>query len=133
MLPSDVYHADWGTAGSPPPGGTTIQLTFSTSNSALPVRLPNRKPWPWSLTGISAALVALLLSSMTRLRRVPRSRLVFGFCLAVVVLATVLIGCAGGGNSSSAYTGTPKGPATFIVTGTSGATIISTPVNVTIQ
>ena len=115
------------------PNGTAIQMTFSTSNSELPASPPNRSPWLWSLPEISAVLAALLGLVMSRSRYAPRRRLAFGFCLAVVVLATVLIGCGGGGDSSSAYTGTPKGTVTFTVTGTSGATIISTPVNVTVQ
>jgi YVTN family beta-propeller protein len=120
-------------AGLPPPNGTAIQLTFSTSNSDLPASPSNRSPWPWGLPEISAVLAALFAAAMIQLRRAPRRRLAFGFCLAVVVLATVLIGCSAGGSSSSAYTGTPKVPATFTITGISGTTTISTPVKVTVQ
>ena len=70
---------------------------------------------------------------MIQLHYAPRRRLALGSCLAVIVLATVLIGCGSGTSSTPTYTGTPKGTATFTVMGTSGATTISTQVIVTVQ
>jgi subtilase family serine protease len=118
----------------PPPNGTVIQLTFGTASSNLPARPPDRSPWPWGTLGIFAALAALFAAGMIQLQYTPRRRLAFGSCLAVIALAAVLIGCGGGSASStSMYTGTPKGTATFTVMGTSGATTISTQVSVTVQ
>jgi len=122
-------------AASAPPTGTTIQMTFMTSSSELPGSSPNRNPRPWILPGISVLMAALFAAGMTRLRHVPQRRLAFGLCWVVLVAAMALVGCAGGGSSSSAspYTGTPKGPTTFTATGISGNTTISTPVSLTIQ
>jgi outer membrane PBP1 activator LpoA protein len=75
-------------------------------------------------------LAVLLAACRTRLQNAPRRRLAFGSCLAIIVLAAVLAGC---GNAPPPYTGTPKGPATFTVTGTAGGTTISAQINVTIQ
>jgi hypothetical protein len=117
-----------------PPNGTPVQLTFSTASSGLPANPANRNPWPWGALGFSAALAALFAAGMFQLRHVPRHRLAFGMCICVIALASVLIGCGGGGYSSGPpYTGTPKGTATFTVTGVSGGTTISTPVSVTVQ
>jgi Bacterial Ig-like domain (group 3) len=117
-----------------PPTGTLVTLTFSTMSSGLPANPANRTPWPWGFLEISAALVALFAAGMFQLRHVPRHRLAFGMCICVIALASVLIGCGGGGYSSGPpYTGTPKGTATFTVTGVSGTTTISTPVSVTVQ
>jgi hypothetical protein len=117
-----------------PPNGTAVQLTFSTANSGLPANPSNRSPWPWGALGFSAALAAVFAVGMIQLRRVPRHHLAFGMCICVIALASVLIGCGGGGYSAGPpYTGTPKGTATFTVTGVSGATTISTPVSVTVQ
>jgi pseudomonalisin len=118
----------------PPPTGTPVTLTFSTMSSGLPANPANRSPWPWGALGFSAALAGLFAFGMIQLRRVPRHRLAFGMCICVIALASVLIGCGGGGYSAGPpYTGTPKGTATFTVTGVSGATTISTPVSVTVQ
>jgi subtilase family serine protease len=120
---------------SPGPTGTPVTLTFSTMSSGLPANPTNRSPWPWGALGFSAALAALCAAGMIQLRHVPRHRLAFGMCICVIALASVLIGCGGGGYSTGPppYTGTPKGTATFTVTGVSGATTISTPVSVTVQ
>jgi hypothetical protein len=117
-----------------PPTGTPVQLTFATQSSGLPANPTNRSPWPWGFLGISATLAALFTAGMIQLRRVPRHRLAFGMCICVIALASVLIGCGGGGYSSGPpYTGTLKGTATFTVTGVSGATTITTPVSVSVQ
>ncbi len=128
------------------PGGQTIQMTFSTSSSEVPGSPAKRAPQrPWGLPaaiGIFAALAALCAAlraeGMVGVWRVPARRLGFGSCVAVIALATVLAGCGGsagtGSTSTTApYTGTPKGLATFTVTGTSGPTTISTQVSVTVQ
>ena len=113
---------------TPASTGTSVQLTFSTASSSVPPAPSNRNPWPWETLGLSAVLATLSAVAMIQLRRAPSGRLAFGMCLAIVALAAVLAGC-----SSAAYTGTPKGAATFTVTGTSGSTTISTPVSVTVQ
>jgi pimeloyl-ACP methyl ester carboxylesterase len=123
-------------APAPPPNGSTVKLTFQTSSSELPPGPSNRVPWPWETLGISVALAALLAGT-NQLRHAPRRRLALGMCLAVFALAPLLISCGGGGRTSYSppptYTGTPKGPATFTVSGTSGTTTISTKVTVTVQ
>jgi hypothetical protein len=116
-------------APGPPPNGTTVLLTFSTENSELPTNPSNRSPWPWSFTGISAILAALFAVAMTMAGRAPRWRTAFSICLTIAALATLLAGCA----NNNSYTGTPKGAATFTVTGTSGNTTISTAVTITVQ
>jgi hypothetical protein len=124
-------------APAAPPTGTTVQINFGTSSSELPAGPSDRGPWPWEILGISAALAALFLAGMNQLRQAPSRRLAFGICLAVFALASLLIGCGGSGSgsfsSTPAYTGTPKGPATFSVMGVSGTTTISVPVTVTVQ
>jgi hypothetical protein len=113
---------------TPAPTGTSVQLTFSTASSSVPPAPSNRNPWPWGTLGLSAVLATLSAAGMIHSRRAPSRRVAFGMCLAIVALAAVLAGC-----SSAAYTGTPKGAATFTVTGTSGSATISTPVSVTVQ
>ncbi len=123
-------------APGPPLTGTTVQLTFGTSSSGLPVGPSHRDPWPWGAFGLTAALATLFAAGMNQLRHAPRRRLAFSMCLAVIVLGCALIGCGGGGtgsNSTPEYTGTPKGSATFTVMGVSGTTTISIPVTVTVQ
>jgi hypothetical protein len=116
----------------PPPTGTMIQLTLSTSNSELPASPSNRNTSPWETLRILAALATLLMVGIAQLGIARPRRLAFGVCLRILALSSVLIGC-GGGSPSTPYTGTPKGTATFTVTGTSGTTTISTPVTVTVQ
>jgi hypothetical protein len=118
-------------APGPPPNGTVVQLTFETASSELPMRPTNRTPGPWWVPEISMLLAALFAAGMIRFRHAPPRRIAFGACLVVVALAIVLVGCAN--SSSPTYTGTPKGPVAFTVTGTSGATTISAPVSVTVQ
>ena len=114
--------------------GTIVQLAWSTSSSEVPANPLGRGRWPWTLFGIAALLATLMATGMILWRRAPRRRLAFALGLAVVVLAATLAGCAGSGSSSgTTYTGTPKGLNTFTVTATSGGTVISTPVSVTVQ
>jgi hypothetical protein len=116
----------------PPPTGTQIQLTFGTASSSVPPGPSNRNWWMWGTLGMLAAMAMFWLVGMSQKRYVPRRRLAYGSCLALVVLATVLAGC-GPYTTTPTYTGTPKGTATFTVTGTSGATTISTQVTVNVQ
>lgn len=116
----------------PLPNGSTVQLTFGTSSSNLPPQPLNWNPWPWGALMILGALALTAIGFPTGGNATPR-RLVFGSYLTVMALAALLIGCGGSGNSASTYTGTPKGAATFTVTGTSGTIAISTQVTVTVQ
>jgi hypothetical protein len=123
---------------TPVVAGTPVVLTFGTSSSGLPPAPSNRSPWPWGMIGFFTALAALLATGMFQSRQIPRRRLAFGMCLAVVVLAAVVAGCGSyNGGGGSGYTGTPKGTSTFTVTGTSTtgtpATTVSTQVSVTVQ
>ncbi len=118
-------------APGPPPNGTMLQLTFETASSELPTQPSDRTPGPRWVLEISMLLAALFAAGMIRFRHAPPRRIAFGACLVVVALAIVLVGCAS--SSSPTYTGTPKGPAAFTVTGTSGATTISAPLSVTVQ
>jgi hypothetical protein len=115
-------------------GGTQVQLMFSTASSRLPARPSDRNPWPWQTLEISTVLAALIAMGIIKLAIAPR-RQAFGVCLAVIFFAVVLTGCGSGSSSdiTPPYTGTPKGPATFTVTGTSGTTTLSTQVTVTVQ
>jgi hypothetical protein len=115
----------------PPPNGSTVQLTFLTSSSGLPTRPSSRGPRPWGTLGLFAALVAMLMVGISKSGLARQRRLAFIACLSVVFLAAVITGC--GANSVTEYTGTPKGTTTFTVEGTSGATMISTQVTVTVQ
>jgi subtilase family serine protease len=116
-----------------PPTGTSIQLTFGTSSSALPPGPSRPKPWLWIAMGILAAIATLLgmthFPSALKRKNVPA----FATCVAIVALATILVGCGGPTTTTPPYTGTAKGAATFTVTGTSGTATISTQVTVTIQ
>jgi hypothetical protein len=117
---------------TPTSAGTTVQFTFQTASSELPARPSDRIQWPWGTFGIIAVLASALMVGMIQLRPSPRRRLAFCMCLAVLAMASVLAGC-GASYSAPPYTGTPKGAATFTVTGTSGSTVISTPVTITVQ
>jgi hypothetical protein len=118
---------------TPGPGGTAIKATLSTmgSSNLLPDR-SRKDPGPLGLLELSAILSAILLAGMIEFWRAPRRRLAFSMCLAVFALALVMVGCAAT-SSNSGSPGTPKGPASFTVTGTSGATTVTTVVNVTVQ
>jgi hypothetical protein len=118
---------------TPGPSGTAIKVTLSTMlNSTLLPDRPRKGPGPLGLLELSAILFALLLAGMIEFWRAPRRRLAFSMCLAVFGLALVMVGCAAT-SSNSGSPGTPKGPASFTVTGTSGATTVTTVVNVTVQ
>jgi hypothetical protein len=121
---------------TPSPSGTTVHLTLTTMAGAqLPLGLPH-KGLPLSLSYELAMLLASLFSVAPLFwRSAPRWRLVPCTCLAAFALALVMGGCGavGTGSNHPVVPGTPAGPATITVTGTSGGTTISTSVNVTIQ
>ncbi len=118
---------------APPPTGTPIQLTFGTSSSSVPAGPSNRDPWLWGALGILAAFAALWAVKTPQLQFAPRRRLAYGSCLSLMALAMILVGCGPATPTPPPYTGTPKGTATFTVTGSSGGTIIETLVTVTVQ
>jgi hypothetical protein len=85
--------------------------------------------------GLAALLAALFAAAALPWMRAPRWRLVSRASLAAFVLALAMGGCGASSYSSNTPVtpGTPAGPAAFTVTGTSGATTISTVVNVTVK
>lgn len=136
-LPAQASCAFNPNPAAPSPNGTPVQLTLTTvaGSRLLPSGPGDSRP---ALLGMAlAAILAAFLAASLVWRRVPRLRLATCACFATVALALALGGCGGGAASSNsnvpATPGTPPGPASFTVTGTSGATTISTVVNVTVQ
>jgi hypothetical protein len=123
-------------SAGPPPSGTGLQLTFSTTKrSGIVPGGTRRGPISlWGL-GLAALLAALFAAAALPWMRAPRWRLVSRASLAAFVLALAMGGCGASSYSSNTPVtpGTPAGPAAFTVTGTSGATTISTVVNVTVK
>jgi hypothetical protein len=117
-----------------PPNGTAVQLNLSTmAGSTLLPSEPRKGPLPLGALRLVVILSLLLVTGMIKLRHAPRRRLAFSMCLAVFTLASVMVGCSTSATTSSGPPGTPKGLATFTVTGTSGSTTITTVLNVTVQ
>jgi hypothetical protein len=124
----------------PGPNGTTVNITFTTMASSKLPGLPAHKD-PAALRGFEliALLAALFAVAALHWRRAPRWRLVSCASLATFALALVIGGCGASSYSSNTPVtpagspGTPAGLAAFTVTGTSGATTISTVVNVTVK
>jgi hypothetical protein len=80
------------------------------------------------------AVIAMLVNMIQFPSALKRGHVpAFATCVAIVALATILVGCGGPTTTTPPYTGTAKGAATFTVTGTSGTVTISTPVTVTVQ
>lgn len=124
---------------APSPNGTPVQLTLTTvaGSKLLPAGPGESRP---TLLGMPlAAVLAAFLAASMLWRRAPRLRLATCACFATVALALALAlgGCGSGAASNSstapATPGTPPGPASFTVTGTSGETTVSAVVNVTVQ
>jgi hypothetical protein len=124
-------------SAGPPPNGTSVQLTFSTTagSGSATSGLPGTQLILRGLSGlgIGSLLSALFAASALVCRRAPRWRLAGFACLATLTLALLIAGCGSSGGPSPSVTGTPPGPATFTITGTSGATTISTTVTVTVH
>jgi hypothetical protein len=120
---------------TPVPSGTMVQLTLTTiAGSKLPPNQPHRRAPSLRGLGLATLLAALFAAATLVWRQVPRLRLVSCACLATFALALAIGGCGAVGYSSSTpVPGTPAGPASFNVTGTSGTTTVSAVVNVTIQ
>jgi hypothetical protein len=117
----------------PPPNGTTVQLLFETISAGLSARPLNWNPRPWGTLGVFGAPAALLAAGVIQSRQTPGCRLAFGVGLAAATLATALTGYGDSSSSGSAYTETPKGPATFTVSATAGTMTISTQRTATVQ
>jgi hypothetical protein len=123
---------------TPGPNGTTVHLTLTTmaGSNLLPAQ-PRKGPPSLMGCGLATLLAGLFAAAALVWRQVPRWRLVSCACLATFALALAIGGCGAVGYSSSTPVtpgpGTPAGPASFTVTGTSGTTTVSTVVNVTIQ
>jgi Bacterial Ig-like domain (group 3) len=121
---------------SPSATGTVVKLTFATmaGSSAPPIQPRPTSPVSRNIE-IAALLAALLAVGALAWRRAPRWRIASGVCLATLTVALVLGGCGAytSNGSGSGSNGTPKGAASFTVTGTSGSTTISTVVKVTVQ
>lgn len=121
---------------TPGPGGTTVNLTVSTMmGSKLPAVQPHKGPPTMPGFGLAALFALLFAAAALPWRRAPRWKLASCACLATLGLALAMGGCGASSYSSNIpmTPGTPAGPASITVTGTSGATTISTVVNVTVQ
>jgi len=102
VTPASVAAADGKTA-------QTAQVSLATTALMVP---PTRIPTPpVSIRQVVPVLLAMLL--MFLLARTQQMRMRLGM-VAAMVLLLALAGCGGG------YNGTPKGPATLTITGTSG-------------
>ena len=127
-----------------PPTGTTVLLTVSTQ-AASKLAPPTSEP-----QGIAKLLlVGVVLMVSFIFSRFKSTRLALGACCFTLVIGLAMCGCAGGGNAntSSGTTGgggsggtgtnppggTPKGAAVVTINGTSGPTVITTSVSLTIQ
>jgi hypothetical protein len=121
-----------------PPNGTTIQLVLSTQASSTaaapppPAAIPSL-PLLAAFACALAALTILLARSRARDRRLALST-----GLATVLIAAMLVGCAGsnstGGNfSPTPVPGTTRGPATLTVTATSNSATVTTTILVLVQ
>jgi hypothetical protein len=121
---------------APGPSGTTIHLTFATTagSELPPIQEHRRLPLLGGLA-VATLLAALLAAATLPWHQALRWRLASCACLALFALVLAIGGCgAVGYNSSAAVSpGTPAGPATFTVTGTSGTTTISAVLNVTVR
>jgi hypothetical protein len=95
---------------------------------------PQRGPWPLGVVELAVVLSAFLVTGMVKFQQAPRRRLAFGMCLAMITLALVMVGCsATSSTSGSGSPGTPPGAVAINVMATSGATTVTTVVNVTVQ
>jgi Bacterial Ig-like domain (group 3) len=120
----------------PGPSGTTVNLTVTTMmSSKLPAVQPLKGPPALPGFGLAALLALFFAAAAPPWRRAPRWRFACCACLATFTLALVIGGCGASSYSSNTplTPGTPAGPASITVTGTSGATMISTVVKVTVQ
>jgi Bacterial Ig-like domain (group 3) len=124
---------------APAAGGTTVHLTLTTkaAGSQVPPFQPRKNPLVrLSGLGLAALLAAALFATAAfRWNHASRWRIASCACLATLILALAIGGCGAAGYSSNTPSapGTPAGPATFVVTGTSGATTIVAKVTVTVQ
>ncbi len=118
---------------TPTSTGATINVIVGTASSRLPAIPRDRWPQqPWVAIEITAALATALAMIALKSVSAARARFALGACLATVVLATAMAGC-GAGSSAPAYTGTPKGANSVVVTAVSGGTSVSVTVNFTVQ
>jgi len=124
---------------TPGPNGSTVNLTVTTiAGSNLPAIPRHKGPAAPPVIGLFALLAALSAAATLFWMRAPRWRLVSCASLATFALALAMGGCGASSYSSNTPVtpvtlGTPAGPAAFTVTGTSGATTISTVVNVVVK
>jgi hypothetical protein len=124
-------------SAGPPPNGTSVQLTFSTTSGSGSVtsELLGRPSFMRGLNGLGlgSLFAALFVAAALVWRGAPRWRLAGFACLATLALAFLIAGCGSSGGSNPGVTGTPTGPATFTITGTSGTTTISTTLTLTVH
>jgi hypothetical protein len=122
---------------APTPTGSMVQLTLTimAGSKLLPVQPRHGNPALWGY-GLATLLAALLCATTLIWGHGYRWRLGYCACFGTLALALALSGCGAVGYSSTTPVtppGTPAGPASFTVTGTSGTTTISTIVNVNVQ
>jgi hypothetical protein len=113
---------------------TSVHLTLTTKSGSRITPPASRNVFPTlpalGLTTFFASLLAALAW-----RHSPQLRFACCACVATLALAAALGGCgvAGYTMSDPPASGTPAGPVSFTVTGTSASTTISTIVNVTVR
>jgi hypothetical protein len=124
------------------PGGTATSTTLSIFTTARGILPPLTKPNPrsprqlvlWLLAALSTILTLSLLAT---LRRTPARQRRFAPAMLIVTVlltATVIAGCGGGGvTAPPAPTGTPAGTSIITVTAQSGTLVHTTSVTLTVQ
>jgi subtilase family serine protease len=112
----------------------TATLTITTTaTSSASLAKPMRPSIPWYAEG-GAALACILLFGIPARRR--RWRNMLGMMVLLVALAGGMLACGGSGGSGSTSTsvaGTTKGTYTITVTGTSGSTVETGTVTLTVN
>lgn len=120
----------------PPPNGTTVQLTFTTQAAANSAPVPPQGNPVEMVHGLFAFTALVGMLGAVAFGYAPRRRLAWGTVAAVIVLSAAIAGCStkttSGTPSGPGSGGTPTGATTFTVTATSGSTVVTTKVNVTV-
>jgi hypothetical protein len=122
-------------SASPQTATLTVSTTASSTQSCLAANPaePAQRGFPWSAGG-GTALACVFLFAIPGRRR--RWRTLVGMVVLGVSLASGMLACTGPAGASCTGTtkpGTTPGSYTITVTGTSGSTTATQPVNLTVQ